>query len=87
MARYKGQQHPRQVERALPHIVEMAVPPGGLGRRLDAMHEWHLARGLKSRRGRGRRAADGQIFIRWCFADAAASNDFAAHFTDATRPS
>jgi hypothetical protein len=38
----------RPVERksnraGFPYIVEMAVPEGGLGKRLDTMHEWHRA--------------------------------------------
>jgi hypothetical protein len=43
MSRYKGQNPAQAVERKFPHIVEMAVPPNGFGKRLDAMYEWHGA--------------------------------------------
>ena len=44
MARRKGETTSRQIDRDLPHQVEVPIPPGGLGRRLDAMHD--LAREL-----------------------------------------
>jgi hypothetical protein len=31
------------------------VPLGGLGTRLDAMHDWHRAKGIEAMRGRSRR--------------------------------
>ena len=43
MARYKGLQNAKAVERNFSHIVEMAVPFGGFGRRLDDMNECHIA--------------------------------------------
>ena len=39
--------HSKAIERGFPHIVEIAVPPGGLGRRLDAMHDWHQKKALR----------------------------------------
>ena len=69
MSRYKGRQNANAVERDFPHIVEMAIPDGGFGDRLDAMHDWHLARGIQAKHGQGRRDERGQYFIRWCFAD------------------
>jgi hypothetical protein len=36
MARYKGRSSSKAVERDLPHIVEIVVPPGCLGKQLDA---------------------------------------------------
>jgi hypothetical protein len=80
MARYKGRSTPKSIERDFPHIVEMAVPLGGLGRRLDAMHAFHLERGIQSRNGRRRRDQDGRDHIRWCFADAATAEAFASQF-------
>jgi hypothetical protein len=34
MTRYKGRQSAKAVEQDFPHFVDMAVPPGGLGKRL-----------------------------------------------------
>ena len=50
MTRYKGRT--RTIERDFPHRVEMIVPKGGFGRRLDEMHEWHRAHGIRPRFGR-----------------------------------
>ena len=44
MTRYKGR--PSAIEKDFPHIVEMRVPLGGLGSKLDAMPRWHEARGI-----------------------------------------
>ena len=54
VARYKGRMSPKTIERDFPHVVEIAVPPGGLGAQLDAMHYFHEARGIKACLGRGR---------------------------------
>jgi hypothetical protein len=35
MPHYKGRHNPKTIERHFPHFVEVAIPPGGLGRRLD----------------------------------------------------
>ena len=79
MTRYKGRSNVNAIERDFPHIVEMAVPLNGFGKRLDAMYEWHRAHGIEARRGTGRRE-EGQDFIRWCFADQKNAADFAASF-------
>jgi hypothetical protein len=60
-------------------VVEVVVPPGGLGRRLDNMHEFHRQRGLKDQRG-PRRRDDEHDYLRWCFADLATAEAFAAEF-------
>jgi len=84
MARYKGRSSSKAIELDYPHIVEMAVPPSlGLGNRLNAMHDWHLARGVDSHNGQGRREEiDGEMcwYVRWCFADAAIADAFMAEF-------
>ena len=49
MARYKGRTKTKLVERDCPHRVEMIVPKGGFGKRLDEMHEWHRARSIRPR--------------------------------------
>ena len=69
----------KSTERNFPHIVEMAIAPGGLGKRLDAMHEWLNAREILSRRWRGR-YNEGTFYIRWCFAEAATAEAFLAVF-------
>jgi hypothetical protein len=44
------------------------------------MAEFHSARGITVRRGRGRYIPDGHWFVRWCFADAATADEFVATF-------
>ena len=41
MSRYKGTLKKTAVERQFPHHVDIAVPEGPLGRRLDAMYQFH----------------------------------------------
>jgi hypothetical protein len=69
MPRYKGRTSFKTIERDFPHIVETVVPPGGLGKTLDAMYAWHQTRGIQAIHGRGRRDKNGRDYIRWCFAD------------------
>lgn len=71
------------MERDFPHIVEMAVPPNGFGKRLDAMYDWHRAHGIEARRGNGRREEDRDI-VRWCFADQKMANEFVTVFGAST---
>ena len=44
MTRYKGRISTKAIEQAYPHIVQMIVPLGGFGKKLDEMYEWHRAR-------------------------------------------
>ena len=46
MTRYKGRTKTKLVERDFPHHVEMMVPEFGFGAHLDAMYDWHHARGV-----------------------------------------
>src|SRR5215813_7173709 len=80
MSRYKGRQSAEAVERDFPHLVEIVVPPGGLGNRLDAMYEFHTRHRIKPHRGQGKRDTNG-IAIRWCFADPALASAFAREFS------
>lgn len=75
MARYKGRLGPKQIERENPYFVDVPIPEGGLGRRLDAMHEWHFARGLRARQG-----SAGIWTVRFCFPDAMSAEAFKAEF-------
>jgi hypothetical protein len=79
MSCYKGRANQKTIERDFPHIVEIAVPPGGLGKRLDAMHAFHAERDISACLGRGRHE-DGQDYLRWYFADARTAVSFAAEF-------
>jgi hypothetical protein len=79
MARYKGRLTPKSIERDFPHVVEIAVPLGGLGKTLDAMYEFHRRYGIQAKLGRDRHD-DGRDYIRWRFADAEIAKSFAAVF-------
>ena len=41
MSRYKGHTSLKVIESKFPHHVDMLVPEGGFGDRLNAMHDWH----------------------------------------------
>ena len=79
MSRYKGSQNAKAVERDFPHFVDIVVPLGGLGARLDAMYDFHARQSIKPQRGHGRHDANGSV-IRWCFADPVAAAEFASAF-------
>jgi len=79
MSRYKGQVRATRTERDFPHHVDVIVPPGGLGTKLDAMYAFHTQNGIKPQRGHGMHTADGAV-IRWCFADANLAAAFASEF-------
>ena len=79
LTRYKGRQSAKAVEQDFPYHVDMAVLPGGLGNRLDAMYEFHARHGIKPQRGHGRHDANGSV-IRWCFADKETADEFAKRF-------
>jgi len=80
MTRYKGQLRASRIEVEYPHHVDIIVPPGGLGGRLDAMYDFHIQNGIKPQRGHGKHSADGAV-IRWCFADAKIAAAFGAAFS------
>ena len=80
MGRYKSRASIKTIERDYPHVVEILVPEGGLGKQLDAMHEWHRARNIPVMHGRGRRDENNRDYIRWCFADPAIAAAFATEF-------
>lgn len=79
MTRYKGRTSPKIIEREFPHVVEIAVPPDGLGKRLDAMHGFHAARGVKACIGLGRREGT-RDYLRWYFTRVTTAEAFAAEF-------
>jgi hypothetical protein len=55
------------------------VPLGGLGRRLDAMHDFHNVCGIKPCLGSGRRE-DNQDHLSWHFSDPQTAAAFAEKF-------
>ena len=79
MAHYKGRKSPKATEREFAHVVEIAVPQGGLGAQLDAMHYFHEARGIKACLGRGRRE-ENLSFLRWYFTSPTIAEAFATEF-------
>ena len=46
MSRYKGRASLKVIKSKFPHHVDMVVPEGGFGARLNAMHDWHDAHGI-----------------------------------------
>jgi hypothetical protein len=79
MSRYKGRQSAKSVEQDFPRFVDVPVPEGGLGNRLNAMYDFHARHGIRPKRGHGRHDANGSV-IRWCFADPALAAAFAKQF-------
>ena len=47
-SRYKGRSGFKEIARLYPCVVEIVVPPGGLGRCLDDMHQFHRQRSIKN---------------------------------------
>ena len=79
MSRRKGERTAAKNRRDAPYLVEIAVLPGGLGVTLDALREWHAARGLEALGGGWQRSYD-QDHVRWCFVDPADADAFAGQF-------
>jgi hypothetical protein len=68
-------------ERDYPDMVELLLPSGGLRSRSDEMHSFRRERSIKQRRGRGS-YADGQFYVRFCFADSADADAFRYRFAE-----
>ena len=68
----------RATAKELPHLVEILVPPGGLGGRLDEMLAFHRKLGISPHLGK-RRAREGD-YLRWRFADLAHAIHFAMKY-------
>jgi hypothetical protein len=65
--------------RDFPFVVEIAVPPGGLGKRLNDMHAFHNQRGIQVAHIRHRHEDDRDHLL-WRFARRAIAEEFAAEF-------
>jgi hypothetical protein len=71
----------QQAEKRFLHKIDIPVPPGGMGSRLDAMLAWcriHVARGFWDCHGHRVRSPDHtpQQFARFYFADAPIAEAF-----------
>jgi hypothetical protein len=66
-------------ERDFPHLVELALPPGGFSDQGSGFDEFHRERGISIRPGRGRHEAT-QFYVRFCFSNAAAADAFRDRF-------
>ncbi len=64
MTSYKGRQkNAKAVERDFPHFVDIVVPPGGLGTKLDAMYEFHTQYRIKPQRGMAGTMPTAALFV------------------------
>jgi len=79
MSRRRGEQTARMNERDFPHIVELPLPPGGLGHWEGAIATFHDERGIAMRFGRGRRD-DGAFCVRLFVADPGDAEAFQKRF-------
>ena len=66
-------------ERDLPHLVQLAVPPEGFRGAFLEFDAFHRERRIPVRRGRSGREAE-QLYIRFCFPDAATADAFRDRF-------
>jgi hypothetical protein len=78
--RYKGRPSGKTIARDFPFIVEIAVPPGGLGKRLNAMHAFHNQRSIKVVHLKHRHDDDKGDYLLWCFARHAIAEEFVIEF-------
>ena len=66
-------------EQDFPHLVELAVPPGGFRGSFLEFDAFHQERRILVRRGRSRHKAE-QFYIRFCFVDTAIADAFRNRF-------
>jgi hypothetical protein len=66
-------------ERDFPHLVELALPPGGFRSVFLDFDAFHRQRRIPVRRGRSRHDAE-QPHIRFCFPDASTADAFRDRF-------
>jgi hypothetical protein len=63
-----------------PFVVKIIVPPGGLGKRLNAMHDFHHDRGIQLAVLPHQHDIGGNYLL-WCFARPSTAEKFAAEFS------
>ena len=66
-------------EQDFPHLVELAVPPGGFRDAFLEFDALHQERRIPVRRGRSRHEAE-QLYIRFCFPEASTADAFRNRF-------
>jgi hypothetical protein len=66
-------------EQGFPHLVELALPPEGFRSVLLEIDAFHRERRIPVRRGRSRHEVK-QVYIRFCFPDAATAEAFHNRF-------
>jgi len=66
-------------ERDFPHLVELALPPEGFRSVLLEIDAFHRDRRIPVRRGQNRHEVK-QVYIRFCFPDAATADAFRNRF-------
>ena len=66
-------------ERDFPHVVELTFPPGGFRSVFLEIDAFHRERRIPVRRGRSRHEVK-QVYIRFCFPDAATADAFRNRF-------
>ena len=62
-------------EQDFPHLVELALPPGGFRSVFLEIDTFHRDRRIPVRRGRSRHEAE-QFYIRFCFPDTSTADAF-----------
>jgi hypothetical protein len=63
-----------------PFVVKITVPPGGLVKRLNAMHDFHHDRGIQLAVLPHQHDIGGNYLL-WCFARSSTAEEFAAEFS------
>jgi hypothetical protein len=66
-------------EQDFPHLVELALPPGGFRSVYLVIDAFHRERRIPVRRGRSRHEGE-QFYIRFCFPDIATADAFRNRF-------
>ena len=66
-------------EQDFPHLVELALPPGGFRTVFLEIDTFHRDRRIPARRGRSRHEPE-QFYIRFCFPDTATADAFRNRF-------
>jgi hypothetical protein len=79
MSRRKSEITGQMNERDFPHLVELALLPGGFRSQDLEFAAFHRDRGVPIRRGRGRHEGE-QFHVRFCFPDAAIADAFQERF-------
>ena len=79
MNRRKGETTGAMNERDFPHLVELALPPGGFSDHGSEFEAFHRERGIPIRPGTSRQEAT-QFYVRFCFPHAAAADAFRLRF-------